>query len=207
MGDWLDRYRVYILIVLLVTIAAGSALLLLRSPRPAPIRISTPVPTLTPTTTPTPTPAPLRVYVTGAVHKPDVYVLAAGSIVKEALAAAGGATTDADLERINLAVQLVDQQQVYVPRQGEGTSPVSPVAAPPPAAQPLRSSTTSTSVNINTATAAELETLPGIGPAFAQRIIEYREAYGAFATIEDLSRVKGIGPATCAKLEGLIAVR
>jgi len=141
----------------------------------------------------------VRVYVTGAVREPDVYVLSPGSIVKDALAAAGGPTGDADLERINLAVQVHDQQQIYVPRQGEGTPPVPPVSVALPAV-PVAA------ININAASAAELEALPGIGPAFAQRIVDYRAEHGPFATIEEIMEVKGIGPATFARLEGLIAV-
>jgi len=111
----------------------------------------------------TPTPAPLRVYVTGAVVHPDVYLLATGSIIRDALVAAGGATSNADLNRINLAQQVYDQQQIYVPRLGEENPPI-PLPAPLP-------STTSSSVqptgkvNINTATAEELDTLPGISPS------------------------------------------
>ncbi|MGQ9468181.1 MAG: SLBB domain-containing protein [Anaerolineae bacterium] len=85
-------------------------------PRGRPITVITPEPTATPT--PTPTPAPLRVYVTGAVQAPDVYLLPVGSLVKDAVLAAGGPAPDADLDRINLARQLEDQQQIYVPRRG-----------------------------------------------------------------------------------------
>ncbi|MGQ9804389.1 MAG: SLBB domain-containing protein [Anaerolineae bacterium] len=83
-------------------------------PRGRPITVITPEPTATPT----PTPAPLRVYGTGAVQAPDVYLLSAGSLVKDAVLAAGGPAPDADLDRINLARQLEDQQQIYVPRRG-----------------------------------------------------------------------------------------
>jgi competence protein ComEA len=194
------------LAVLLVAIAAGSVLLWLRRPQPAPIILSTPIPTDTPTPVPTSTPAPVRVYVTGAVREPDVYVLSPGSIVKDAIAAAGGAAGDADLERINLAVQVHDQQQIYVPRQGEGTPPVPPVATALPAAESRSDALSVSIVNINSASAAELEALPGIGPAFAQRIVDYRAEHGPFVMIDDLMEVKGIGPATFAKLEGLITV-
>jgi competence protein ComEA len=206
MGEWLDRYKAYVLGMLLVAIAAGSALLWLRRSQPAPIILSTPTPTDTPTPVPTSTPAPVRVYVTGAVREPDVYVLSPGSIVKDAVAAAGGATGDADLERINLAIQVHDQQQIYVPRQGEATPPVPPVATALPAAESRFGEAPVSVVNINAASAAELEALPGIGPAFAQRIVDYRAEHGPFAGIEDIMEVKGIGPATFAGLEGLIVV-
>ena len=212
MGEWLDRYKAYVLAILVVAIAAGSVLLWLRRPQPAPVRLSTPAPTLTPAPVATPTPAPLRVYVTGAVHQPDVYLLSRGSIVKDALAAAGGATADADLDRINLAVQLQDQQQVHVPHQGEGDPPAPPVAAASGADENRsdsagRSSLTPSAVNINSASTDELQTLPGIGPTYAQRIVDYREQNGPFASIEDIVEVKGIGPGTFAKLEELITVR
>jgi competence protein ComEA len=204
MGEWLDRYKAHVLVVLLAAIAAGSVLLWLKRPQPSPLIISTPAPTPTPIPVPTPTPVPLRVYVTGAVHCPDVYRLAPGSIVKEALVAAGGATADADLDRINLAVQLQDQQQVYVPRQGEGTLPTPPLRS---SANERSEAITVSLLNINSASAAELETLPGIGPTYAQRIVEYREENGPFVTVEDIIKVKGIGPGTFAKLEDLITIR
>lgn len=220
MEGWLERHRAYITVALLAVILPGATLLWLKRPQPAPVVISTPVPTptltlvLTPTPAPTATPLPVRVYVTGAVVHSDVYLLPAGSIVKDALLAAGGATADADLERINLAVQLTDQQQVYVPHQGQETPPAplissAPTPTPAAASVPSRSGSVdvgSGPVNLNTASAAELETLPGIGPAFAQRIIDYRLEHGAFATVEQLTEVKGIGPATLDKLRHLITV-
>ena len=212
MGEWLDRYKAYVLAILVLAIAAGSVLLWLRRPQPAPVILSTPAPTLTPTPARTPTPAPLRVYVTGAVRQPDVYLFSPGSIVKDALTAAGGATADADLDRINLAVQLQDQQQVYVPRQGEDDPPAPPVAAASGADGSRSgsvglSSPPSSAVNINSASTDELQALPGIGPTYAQRIVDYREQNGPFASIEDIMEVKGIGPGTFAKLEDLITVR
>jgi competence protein ComEA len=118
-----------------------------------------------PTTEPAPpTPATLDVYVSGAVNKPDVYTLPLDSIVKDAITAAGGATEDADLERINLATDLADQMQVYVPHKGE--------IAPPPSngVPPTPSSRRSTSI---TASAEELDKLSGIGPVLPA-IIDYR---------------------------------
>jgi len=169
------------------------------SPSSAPIVVSTPVPT--PTLFPTPTPAPIRVHVSGAVRQPAVYELPPGSIVQDAVDAAGGPASDADLDRINLALALQDQQQVYVPRQGE-THPPPPVSG----GEPGSGGPTGALVNINTATTVELETLPRIGPVTAQRIVEYREANGPFETIEDIQNVPGIGPVTFEGLKDLIAV-
>jgi competence protein ComEA len=201
MGDWLERYRVHIVSALALLIVAGLALLWIYRPRSQPIVIYTPIPTATPTPVPTVTPAPLRVYITGAVKEPDVYFLSPGSIVKDALLAAGGATDDADLDRVNLALELSDQQQVYVPRQGGGAAPI------PLPTSPGRSSPEPTAkVNLNTATAEELDALPGIGPAIAQRIIDYRAQNGPFSAIEEVMEVKGIGPVTFADLRERITV-
>ncbi len=195
MEEWLERYRAYIIAALAIAVAMGFVVFWISRPRAVPVVISTPTPTAAPTSAPTPTPAPLRVYVTGAVRTPDVYRLPPGSIVKDAIQAAGGATADADLEHINLALELRDQQQLYVPHKGEDAPPVSP-----PSAQPLKSGQES-KVNINTASAEELDALPGVGPAIAQRIVDYRTENGPFATIEDIMNVKGIGPATFARLK------
>ena len=166
-------------------------------PRPAPIEVITPVlsPALEPPSSPTP--APLRVYISGAVSHPDVYLLPPQSIVKDALAAAGGPTEEADLDRLNLAMELRDQQQVHVPRRGEAV----------PAAVPPGGASAGGPININTATVEELDALPGVGPAIAGRIVDYREAYGPFATIEAIMNVKGIGSATFEEIKGLITVK
>jgi competence protein ComEA len=194
---WLERYRGYLFFLLIVAILAGIALFEVLRPRPGPVLLDTPTPLPGSEVTPeaTPTPRPLRVYVSGAVKQPDVYLLAADSIVKDALLAAGGAADDADLDRINLASPLADGQHVYVPRQGEENPPVQP-----PAGQPA----TGSKVNINTADTTALETLPGIGPSLAQRIVDHRQANGPFGRIEDIMEVSGIGPATFDKIKELI---
>jgi competence protein ComEA len=150
----------------------------------------------------TATPGPIQVYISGAVVHPDVYSVSSGAIVRDALALAGGPASDADLNTINLAKTLHDGDQVYVPHVGE---------VPPPAVSAEENSESPSSVpsgpiNINTATQAELETLPGIGPALASRIIDYREANGPFATIEAIQNVSGIGPATFENIKDLIMV-
>lgn len=209
MNSGLEKYRGYVFVVLLCLVLVGGALILLKRPAPTPMVIATAViPTATPLPAPTLTftPAPLRVYVSGAVHNPDVYLLPANSIVKDAVQAAGGATDDADLVRINLALVLYDQQQVYVPCVGE-TPPVAPLPGSASPATPVASSSDSLAggkVNLNTATLEELDTLPGIGPAIAQRILDYRQTSGPFTAPEDIMNVKGIGPATYDKLKDLI---
>ena len=170
---------------------------ILKRPEPAspPLVITLqPRPTAEPST---PTPATINVYVSGAVKKPDVYALPSNAIVKDAIAAAGGATADADLDRINLATELADQMQVYVPHKGE--------AAPPPSnGSPPNASTAM--ININTASAEELDKLPGIGPAIAKAIIDYRTKNGPFKKIEDINDVKGIGDALFEKIKDQITV-
>jgi competence protein ComEA len=208
-NDWLERYRRYILIVLACLIVIGGAFILMRRPAPAPIDIATPpIPTPTPLLTPSfaPTLSPLRVYVSGAVRTPDVYILPPGCIVKDAIQAAGGPADDADLDRINLALAVYDQQQVYVPCIGE-TTPAAPLPGeglPPTSATSGDAASPGGKVNLNTADLAELDALPGIGPALAQRIVDYREANGPFTAPEEIMNVSGIGPATYERFKDLI---
>ena len=185
--EWLERYRVGLFVAVVAVVLTGLVVFRLLKPTPGPLRMETVTPPPSPSPEATPTPRPLRVYVSGAVQTPDVYALPPDSIVKDALTAAGGPSAEADLDRINLAAPLDDGQHVYVPRHGEDNPPVQP-----PSAQ--RSG--SLLVNINTADTATLETLPGIGPTIAGRIIEYRQANGPFGRIEEIMEVSGIGPAT-----------
>jgi len=188
----------YILFFSVVSLIIGGAVGYFGArPRGAPpITISTPAPTSTPS--PTATPSPIRVYLSGAVQAPGVYELSPGSIVNDAIEIAGGAALEADLDCINLALELQDQQHVHVPEVGE--------ADPPPAVSGGTSDSSSGSVNINTATAVELEELPRIGPSTAEKIVAYRDANGPFERIEDIQNVPGIGPATFEELKELIAV-
>jgi competence protein ComEA len=190
------RTRAYVILCSILSLIVGGVIGHFTQLQPnTPIVVSTP--SLDPTPLATPTPAPIRVHVSGAVRQPDVYELPPGSIVKDAVEAAGGPADDADLDGVNLAVELRDQQQVYVPRQGE-VSPISPtVGGGGASAGP---------VNINTATAAELETLPGIGPKTADAIVEHREANGPFETIEDIMDVPGIAEGTFEKIKDGITV-
>lgn len=202
MNDWLERNRGYLFLVLLNLIALGAMFFALRRPASPGVEIVLPTPGPPPTAVPTPTPAPLVVYVSGAVVQPDVYALPPGSLVKQAIAAAGGFLPDADRARVNLAQSLQDGQQIHVPRVGEASIPLLSSGG---------GASTGTSpkglVNINTASQTELESLPGIGPALAQRIIDYRQANGPFERIEDIKRVRGIGDATFEGLREYITVR
>lgn len=143
----------------------------------------------------------LVVHVAGAVLEPGLVELPAGTRVAEAIESAGGAAADADLDALNLASPVVDGQQVYVPREGE--------SVPPPATGATGGGSAPSStglVNVNTADATELETLPGIGPALAERIIAWRTENGPFASVDALTDVPGIGPATLARLQEKVTV-
>jgi competence protein ComEA len=188
----LRRYRGYVLLSLLWLIFAGGVFLAARWPRPAPIEIL-------PAPAPMSTAQPIRVYVSGAVLQPDVYELPAGSIVKDAIAAAGGASQEADMDAINLAWTLSDGLQVHVPGLAEGLPTLAPFSTPLLLAAPDGAGGM---VNINTASREELEALPSIGPEKAQDIINNRP-YGA---ITDILRVPGIGDATFDKLKDRIVV-
>jgi len=165
---------------------------------------------------PPPTPAPLAVHVTGAVVRPGVYAFAPGSRVQDAITAAGGLRPDAHVEGLNLAARLEDGVQIQVAFLLP-TSTAAPRVTPKPStmttATPASAEITAPSpapaapgqlINLNTATQSELETLKGIGPATAQKIIDYRTANGPFATIEAIMEVSGIGPATFENIKDFI---
>ena len=148
----------------------------------------------------TPIPADVIVYISGAVQQPDVYQVPAVARVKDVVLAAGGLTEDAAVDEINLADRVADGQHIHIRRQGEilpSQSSTSGDAAESSQDGPL---------NLNTASAADLDGLQGIGPSIAERIIEYRTTNGPFQAVEDLQKVKGIGPALFAKLMPLVAV-
>lgn len=187
MNDWLERHRTLVLGVVGLAVVATGIAVATRWQRPATIEIEPPPPT--------PTSGPLTVYVSGAVHQPDVYILPPEAIVRDAVSAAGGPTGEANMEAINLAAPLFDGQQVRVPAVGE---------APPAGAEGETEPSVSYPLNINTATAAELETLPGIGPSLAQAIIDHRETFGPFQDAAFIQNVSGIGPATYEEIKDLI---
>jgi competence protein ComEA len=144
------------------------------------------------------------VHVVGAVAAPGVKRLPMGSRVVDAVDAAGGAAADADLARVNLAAVLVDGQQVVILRPGE--LPPSPVPAPSPGGATSGAASGGGVVNVNTASAAELEELPGVGPATAEAIIAHRDEHGPFTSVDDLLDVRGIGEAKLEQLRDRAAV-
>lgn len=148
------------------------------------------------------------VYVNGAVQYPGTYSLPSGSRVGDALEAAGGTTARADASRLNLAARLDDGEQVEVPEkirqaqgQGAGSGVENAVFV-----SPTQGSPSGGLVNLNTATLEELDTLPGIGPATAQKIIDYRDANGPFQALEEIMNVPGIGPATFERIKDSITL-
>ncbi|PLS15166.1 competence protein ComEA [Bacillus sp. M6-12] len=152
-------------------------------------------------------PAVIKVDVKGAVHSPGVYTAAAGDRVIDLIADAGNFTAKADKDKVNLAQSVVDQMVIYVPETGEQIPQVT--AIPEGSAETVKGAGPASGkekVNLNTAELADLETLPGIGPAKAAVIIEYRNQTG-FKTIEDLKNISGIGDKTFEKLKDFIIVQ
>jgi competence protein ComEA len=136
----------------------------------------------------------LTVHVAGAVNNPGLYSLKEGSRVADALKKAGGPTPEALLDNVNLAAKVTDGQKILITRAAATQS--SPAGGVPGEV----SAGENALININTASEAELDKLPGIGPSMAQRIIDYREKKGSFSSVNELDNVEGIGPS---KLEGL----
>jgi competence protein ComEA len=135
--------------------------------------------------------------VVGAVRRPGLYRLAQGSRIADAIARAGGAARKADLAQVNLAAPLADGEQVVVPRRGApgsiagGGGATAPEAATAP-------------VQLSTATLEQLDTLPGVGPVTAQKILDFREKHGAFPSVDELDAVPGIGPKRLDQLRDLV---
>ena len=154
---------------------------------------------------PAPTPAPLLVHVTGAVARPGVVSLPAGSRVQDAILAAGGLTADAETNALNLSGKLKDGERLHVPVAGEmaAAPAVEPVSDRQPANLALDQEGP---VNLNTASAEQLMALPGIGEVKAAAIIAYREAHDGFKTIEEIMEVSGFGEATFERLKDSIIV-
>ena len=161
---------------------------------------------------PAPTQSPIAVHVVGAVPRPGLYEFVEGARVQDAIDAAGGLLASADINSINLAALLQDGQQLNIPyKSGEQPAEEEPaVLELPTEDSPPEDSngefTNTELININTATLEELDSLPGIGPTIAQRIIDYRDENGPFNTIDDIQNVSGIGPTTFEEIQGLITV-
>jgi competence protein ComEA len=153
--------------------------------------------------------AEVVVHITGAVRKPGVYHLSAGVRGEDALKAAGGATPSADLEALNLAARLEDGTKLEVPLRGkplpeENSSTSSPSSHSASSPTSRNKPKPKGKINLNRATAAQLETLPGIGAKTAQNILKFRSANGGFRKPEEIMSVKGIGPKKYARLKNFI---
>src|SRR6266702_1401220 len=136
--------------------------------------------------------------VVGAIRRPGLYRLEQGARIADAVSRAGGATPKADLALINLAAPLADGEQVVVPRRGAAASGALGSSGVPGAAA-------TGPVHLSTATLEQLDSLPGIGPVTAQKILDYRQKHGAFTSVDELDAVPGIGPARLDQLKDLVA--
>ena len=183
--------RVFVLLIIVVLISFGGVMLFRSIPEPAIITIYPPLPTAT--AAPTATPSPILVFVTGEVQQPEnTFELPFGSRVAEAIAAAGGFTDLANKTLVNMAGILRDGDQVHVLSTIAGEA----VELPTPSG--------GAKIFVNRATIDELQALPGVGPALAERIAQYREEAGPFSELADLDNVPGVGEATLEKWRDLI---
>jgi competence protein ComEA len=186
--DTLERYRWAVVVMLAAPLAVGIGVLIgQRADEPQPLVIEPG----------TAAPGELQVYVTGAVNNPGVYPLSDGARWVDALAAAGGATAEADLTRVNLAKRAADEDEIVVPRVGEvigGTAVLGAVQSP------------GTLVDLNTASQADLEALPGVGEVRAQKIIQSRTTEGAFTQVEDLLLRKLVPDSVFEEIAAMIIV-
>lgn len=144
----------------------------------------------------------ITVYIKGEVKSPGVYKLKSGSIVEDLVKMAGGFTLDANPDsKVNLAKKLKDEDYIVIEKKPEltaGSEDFKTALQPKP---------TDTTININEATLEELDKIPGIGPVTAQKIIDYRDQYGSFNSIDDLKKVGGIGDKTLAKFRDKVDIR
>ena len=174
----------------LVLAAAALALLVVAGRPLAGAGAASEQPAAQPLVPETPAVAPrLVVHVAGAVKRPGLYRLAEGKRVADAVARAGGATAPADTAAINLAAPLADGMQVLVPRRGPAAAGKQPGGR----------------VSLGSATLAELDALPGVGPVTAQKILDFRTQHGGFRSVDDLDAIPGIGPARIEQLRDVVS--
>lgn len=157
---------------------------------------------------PTVAPITVTVHVAGQVIGPGIYAVPAGARVADAIVAAAGMSAEADVEQLNLAARVSDGERVYVPKKGEAPPPV-PAAGPAPATGPAagaKGTAPGPPLDLNAATATQLDALPGVGPATSTAILAYRTSHGRFRSVTELLDVPGIGPTKLEALRPLVRV-
>jgi competence protein ComEA len=198
-GDLVVKHRTSLAVAILGTVAVGLAAVLIPRPAPPTVVVQQPTARVIATPAPPPTPPPpslIVVHLSGEVIAPGVYQLPVGARVDDAVRAAGGVTPAGDVNRVNLAARLADGQHVVVPRKSEPAEPNVPAASSP----------IPTRINVNSASVAELDGLPGVGPVTAQRIVTYRKEHGPFTAIEQLRDAKLVNQTTFDKIRDLISI-
>ncbi len=197
-----------LLAVGIVSAAAGGAALLFRDfgsrggiavtlDKPEPTPASVPLAATAPTT--------IKIYISGEAKRPGVYELPSDSRADDALQAAGGPTSDAALELVNLAKRISDEEHIHIPGHSDG---VAPKNLPAPAlGEDEHPRSTSGKLNINTATVEDFISLPNIGPSRAAAIVGHRERVGPFTSVDDLKNVTGIGEKITDSIRDLVEVR
>lgn len=198
-------YRPYILMFVLNLAIVAGILYLLRRETLRPIVVTQPSPRAG-STAASPQVAQISVVVTGAVKRPGTLNLDSTARLADALQNAGGVRPEADLSQMDLTQALHQGDQITVPFRSSPAPAINNLVSATPAAGTADPPVASGKVNLNTATLEQLEALPGIGPALAQRILDYRSAYGDFERIEQLKEVRGIGDAIYGELQNLVTV-
>lgn len=190
---WVGRYRAVLSAGIVGAVIISLTVLAVRRPEPPRVVVQAPATRAVPSPV---VPAQLVVHLSGEVIMPGVYYLPVGARIDDALKAAGGATVDGDIQRLNLAARLADGQQIVVPRRIIPMLITTSTAASP----------TPGPLNLNVASVAELDRLPGVGPVTAQRIVAYREQHGPFTAVDQLRQANLVSAATFEKIKELLAV-
>ena len=205
---WSGKRKDSVVLLIVVGVVAVAALLLWQRNPPAqiappakPVEAPPPVGLVAPGPTAASPTAVVLVHVSGAVERPGLYELPIGARIADAIDLAKGPRPIADLDSINLAEPLTDGQKVDVPRKGEAVA-----AAVPPTATASPGGSTASTIDLNSADQAALETIPGVGPVTASAILAYRDEIGGFDSIDQLLEVTGIGPATLESMRAYISI-
>ena len=219
--DWRNDARVGVVALVVVAVVAGfvwyrigvgggddaGAAPRTRASHTATNAATASTPATTASTKPKPSSARIAVHVAGAVVTPGVVELQEGARVIDAVEAVGGAHPDADLDRLNLAAKVTDGERVFVPKVGQADpGVVAGGAEGGSAGSPTGAATPGTKLNLNTATQAQLEELPGIGPTYALAIIAERQRRGGFTSVNELRSVRGIGEKRFSEIAPLVTV-